>query len=115
MCPTAPGMLTMQVGEGIKTHTKPYWIRLPSRLPPALLIWFIGRRPLLASAETCMNLVIATDSNCLGSMHPLGLFAIWYGMSPPAAVLLPFYSLVNSFFAALIGVMRCVLMYFLQS
>lgn len=46
--------------KAIRTHTKPYWIRLPSRLPIALLIWFI-------------------------------------------AVLLPFYSLVNSFFASLIG------------
>ena len=31
-----------QVGEGDKTHTKPYWIRLPSCLPIALLIWFCG-------------------------------------------------------------------------
>ena len=33
----------------------------------------------------------------------------------PAAVLLPFYSLVNSFFAALIGVMRQILKCFLHS
>lgn len=28
----------------IHTHTKPYWIRLPSRLPIAILIWFVGER-----------------------------------------------------------------------
>ena len=28
--------------KAIGTHTKPYWIRLPSRLPVALVIWFIG-------------------------------------------------------------------------
>lgn len=41
--------------KAIKTHTKPYWIRLPSRLPPALLIWFIGGRPLLASAHRFLS------------------------------------------------------------
>ena len=46
--------------KAIRTHKKPLWIRLPSRLPIAVLIWFVG-------------------------------------------VLFPFYSTVNSLFAAVTG------------
>lgn len=45
-----PVLLDCRWEKAIKTHTKPYWIRLPSRLPPALLIWFIGGRPVLELA-----------------------------------------------------------------
>jgi hypothetical protein len=62
--------------KAIKTHTKPYWIRLPSRLPPALLIWFIGGRPLLASAKTGVYLPIDADNYCHGSAHLLRSFTV---------------------------------------
>jgi hypothetical protein len=46
----AYALLACRWEKAIKTHTKPYWIRLPSRLPPALLIWFIGARTMLHAA-----------------------------------------------------------------
>ena len=76
--------------KAIGTHTKPYWIRLPSRLPPALLIWFIGERLQRLAYCSC-------HSAGLVAQHS-GFMRVQPGSKPTdvgelrAGVLFPFYS-----------------------
>ncbi|KAL0045880.1 hypothetical protein WJX82_007392 [Trebouxia sp. C0006] len=65
--------------KAIHTHKKPYWIRLPSRLPAALLIWFIG--VLFPFYSTINSFFSAITGPFIGFAIPCLLFN-WYYRTP---------------------------------
>ena len=62
-------MTAVQWEKLIHTHTKPDWIRLPSRLPVALLIWLLAL--LFPFYDTINSIMGAFGNKCAATLGPM--------------------------------------------